>query len=78
MLADPEPQISIRSLQGESAVVQRHAGGPDFLFLVLADFLQLLRKAMLHADLKRLYATVLFIIQRAGDGVVQTASLEVG
>jgi hypothetical protein len=33
---------------------------------------------MLHAALKRLNTTVLFVIQRAGNGVVETACRKVG
>ena len=41
VVADPEPQKSVRSFQSESAIVQSDARGPDVLPPGFSDFLEL-------------------------------------
>jgi hypothetical protein len=42
VVADPKPQIPIRSLNGKGAAIQRDSGRPDFLSLPLSNLLELL------------------------------------
>ncbi len=38
---NPEPQVSVRPFDCKSAIVQRDAGGPDFLTVALSQLLEL-------------------------------------
>src|SRR5258708_19804748 len=46
MIADPEPQKSVSSFQGESAIVQSDARRPDFLSVGSSNFLELKRRIL--------------------------------
>jgi hypothetical protein len=41
VIADPEPQKSIGSFDGKSAIVQRHANRPDFVAVPFSNALEL-------------------------------------
>jgi hypothetical protein len=44
VLANPEPQEFLGKLDSQGAILQRHARGPDFLTLPLAELLELKRR----------------------------------
>jgi hypothetical protein len=41
VLANPEPQVFLGKFDGQGAIFQRDARGPDFLPLALAELLEL-------------------------------------
>jgi len=41
MIADPEPQVSISTLDGKRSVFERNSGRPDFPTTTFSNFLKL-------------------------------------
>jgi hypothetical protein len=46
VIANPKPQETVWAPDGESAIVQRNAGRPDFVAVAITDFLELERRVL--------------------------------